>query len=328
MTDLSTYYMGIALKNPLVAASSGLMKTVDGVRRAADAGVGAVVLKSLFEEQIQAENRELESAMMESGHAEALEYIRAEIGMHYGVGDYLDLIRSAKKAVDIPVIASMNCFSSRWWVSYAKQVAEAGSDALELNLSRMPVNPDSTSAHIESIFLSIVEDVTRAVKIPVAVKIGPYFTSLANFATELAARGASALVLFNRFYRPDLDIDSFQPTAARPFSSSDEIHLPLRWIALLSGRLGIDLAASTGAHDAKDLIKLLLAGATVVQACSTFYENGFGKAGEMLQGLKDWMARHEFASLDEVRIRMQPELSSKPEMRERLQYIRIFGGLE
>jgi len=135
-------------------------------------------------------------------------------------------------------------------------------------------------------------------------------------------------VLFNRFYRPDLDIETFQPTAARPFSSPEEIHLPLRWIALLSGRLGIDLAASTGAHDAKGLIKLLLAGATVVQACSTFYENGIGKAGEMLQGLKDWMTKHEFASLDEVRIRMQPELSSKPEIRERLQYIRIFGGLE
>ena len=328
MADLSTYYMGIALKNPLVVASSGLVNSVEGIKRAAAAGAGAIVVKSLFEEQIQAESHELETAMMESSHTEALEYIRAEVGMRFGVSDYLELIQQAKKEIDVPLIASMNCISPRWWLSYASQIAGSGVDALELNLSRMPVNPNSNAAQIEETFLSIVEDVKNEIDIPIAVKIGPYFTSLANFATELASRGASALVFFNRFYRPDIDIENFQAKAARPFSVPSEIHLSLRWIALLSGRLGIDLAASTGVHDAEGMIKQLLAGATVVQACSTFYENGFSKIEQMIEELQSWMERHDFNSLDEVRIRMQPELSDKPEVRERLQYIKIFGGVE
>ena len=328
MTNLSTYYMGLELDNPLIVASCGLVKSIDGVRHASQAGAGAIVLKSLFEEQLQAENQELEKAMLESTHTEALDYIRAEVGMQLGAADYLELIKSAKREVSTPIIASMNCFSPRWWIDYAKQVAEAGPDGLELNLSRMPVNPNQTGDQIEKAFLSIVEDVLAAVDIPVAVKIGPYFTSLANFATKLVSRGVSAIVLFNRFYRPDINIRTCQASAARPFSSPEEIHLPLRWIALLSGRLGCDLAASTGVHNAEGLIKQLLAGATVVQVCSTLYENGLDRIGEMLEGLKNWMTQSQFTSLDEMRIHMQPELSDNPEIRERLQYIKIFGGIE
>ncbi len=328
MADLSTTYMGIALQNPVVVASCGLVKNLDGVRRAADAGAGAVVLKSLFEEQLAADSAELHQALAGADHPEALGYVQAELGMRYGAGDYIRLIREAKKAVPIPVIASINCISPRWWIQYAAQIADAGPDALELNISRMPVDPDCPGSEIERTYVSIVEDIRRAVKIPLAVKIGPYFSSLASVAKQLAARGASALVLFNRFYQPDIDTDGFHMAAAKPFSSPEDVHLSLRWIALLSRQIPCDFAASTGVHDAQGVVKQLLAGAKVVQACSTFYLHGFERVGQMLEGLKAWMDAKGFSCLEEVRACMAQELAETPEIRERLQYIRVFGKLE
>jgi len=286
------------------------------------------VLKSLFEEQLEAESEELNEAMKQSVHPEALDYVRAEIGMHFGVGDYLKLIQMAKKAVKVPIIASINCVSPKWWVRYAEQIAASGPDALELNIARMPVDPSSSSRDIEKDYYSIVEDVKRVVKIPLAVKIGPYFTSLANFAEGMAERGASALVLFNRFYRPDIDTENFQIVAARPFSSPSEIHLSLRWIAILSSRISCDLASSTGVHDAQGVIRQLLAGATAVQACSTFYINGLEQIGVMLDGLESWMKKHGFSNLREIREKMRSRLSDRPEVTERLQYIKVFSGVE
>jgi len=328
MVDLSTTYMGLSLRNPLIVGSSGLVKTVEGVQKAADAGAGAVVLKSLFEEQLQAQTDEIDRDMMASAHTEALEYVRAEIGMSYGVGEYTQLIRQCKRSVSIPVIASINCVSPRWWTQYAEQIAAAGPDALELNISRMPVDPSGAANSIEEIFYSIVEDVTRRIELPVAVKIGPYFTSLANFAAGLIKRGASALVLFNRFYRPDIDVDSMQAITASPFSTPEEISISLRWIALLAGRLPCDFASSTGVHDHIGLIKQLLAGASAVQACSTFYIHGFQQIETMLKGLEDWMEAKGLNRLEEIPIQMQPNLTSQPELFERLQYIKLFGGIE
>ncbi len=328
MVDLSTTYMGLQLRNPLVVASCGLVKSVEGVRRAADAGAGAVVLKSLFEEQLQVEADELDTQIKAHGHPEALQYVRSELGMRFGATEYAKLVETSKKAVSIPVIASINCISARWWTRYAKEIAAAGPDALELNISRMPVEPGDTSEAIEQVYYTIVEEVKEAIDIPIAVKVGPFFTSLAHVAKELVGRGASALVLFNRFYRPDISLTRLEPTAARPFSSPEEISLPLRWIALLAGKIPCDLAASTGVHDAQGLIKLLLAGATVVQACSTFYLEGFEQIERMLDGLKDWMAKHDCADLEQVRRKMQPHVSERPELFERLQYIKVFGGVE
>jgi dihydroorotate dehydrogenase (fumarate) len=320
--------MGIELKNPLVVGSCGLVKTVDGVRKAAEAGAGAVVLKSLFEEQIQAENSEIEESMIASSHTEALEYVRADLNMQFGAHAYIDLIKECKKTVSIPVFASVNCVSDQWWTHYARDLEGAGPDGLEINLSRMPADPAVSGKEIEDAFCSIVSKVTSKASLPVAVKIGPHFTSLAHMAKRLTDAGASALVLFNRFYRPDIDITELKPKAALPFSRPEEAALPLRWMALLSQKIPCGLAASTGVHDSDTMAKMLLAGANVVQAASTFYMHGLGRIEPMLQELENWMTERGFDNLDEVRTSMQPELSENPEVRERLQYMRIFSGIE
>jgi dihydroorotate dehydrogenase (fumarate) len=328
MIDISTSYMGIELENPLIVASCGLVRSIEGVRRADKAGPGAIVLKSLFEEQIMAENLETDKQVEASTHPEAVDYIRSDMGMQQGASDYIRLIEKCKKEIKTPVLASINCVSAQWWTRYASRMADAGADGIELNISRMPVDFDTSPTEIEKEYLTIVQQVTSQVDIPVAVKIGPFFTSLAHFVRQLTEKGASAIVLFNRFYQPDIDPNTCQLTAAHPFSSEGEIIWSLRSIAMLAKRLPCDLAASTGVHDANGLIKQLLAGATAVQACSTFYLNGLENVKPMLEGLRSWMQRHDLHNLDEVRDRMQPELSEKPEIRERLQYIKMFGGVE
>ncbi len=327
MVDLSTKYMGFDLRNPLVVGSSGLTNTAEGVRRCADAGAGAVVLKSLFEEQIQAETETLEQDSWILGHPEAFEYVRG-IGMGLGPSQYLKLIEEAKKTVTIPIIASLNCVSPRWWTSYASQIVSAGADGLELNISLMPSHPDRSSQEIEDLHLKIFEGVKSKIDIPIAVKIGPYFTSMARMADELSRRGVSALVLFNRFYQIDIDIDTLQITKGYRFSSPDEISLPLRWIALLAGRTECDLAASTGVHDGAGAIKQLLAGASAVQVCSVLYMKGLEHIGTMVKEMIEWMEKHGFTSVDEIRGRLSQMESDRPELYERLQYIRALVGIE
>jgi dihydroorotate dehydrogenase (fumarate) len=319
--------MGLKLRNPLIVASCDLTNSADGVKKCSDAGAGAVVLKSLFEEQITAETRTSEQDMWLYGHAEAFEYVE-KMGMAIGPREYLKVIREARAASEVPVIASLNCISPRWWVDYAKQIAAAGADALELNIAVMPSDAKRTGQEIEKVYLDIVGALAGEIEIPFAVKIGAHFSSIAWMAEHLAGRGAAALVLFNRFYHLDVDIEKMKITPGLKLSSPDEISLPLRWIGLLAGRIKCDLAATTGAHDAEGLIKQLLVGATAVQVCTGLYLNGIEHIGKILTGMEAWMDKHGFASIEDFRGKLSQEESKHPELFERLQYIKTYAGGE
>ena len=327
MADLKTTYMGMELQNPLVVASCGLTKNADGVRKCADAGAGAVVLKSLFEEQIIADMENQNQYASAAWHPEALDYV---VGMGIGLGprEYLEMIREAKKAVSTPVIASLNCVSHALWSGYAKRMAVEGADAIELNLAVMPSDPKRTGDEIEKMYFDALADVTSKVDVPIAVKIGPYFTSIARMALELSRRGVSALVLFNRFYQIDIDIERMELSSGITLSSPKEINLPLRWVSLLSGRVECDLAASTGIHDASGVVKMLLAGATVTQLCSTLYLNGLEGIATILDDLNAWMKEHGFDNVESMRGKLSRMNSENPELYERIQYIKAFVGVE
>ncbi len=327
MAELTTQYMGLTLSNPIIVASCSLTKSVDGVRACADAGAGAVVLKSLFEEQIKADVKELERNIWIAGHPEAVDYVR-NIGLTLGPRQYLNLIEQAKQKVSIPIIASINCVSPGQWVDYAQSIANAGADALELNISVMPVEPERSSEEIERMHFRILEDVKKRITLPVAVKLSPYFTSMARIAAELSQRGAAALVLFNRFYQPDINIDKMHLVAGYRFSSPEEMNVSLRWIALLTGRVACDFAASTGVHDGTGVIKQLLAGANAVQVCSALYVNGVSYIDTILTQVNEWMEQHAFVSLDEVRGQLSQSASDRPELYERVQYIKALVGIE
>lgn len=351
MTDLTTRYMGIELKNPLVVSSCGLTKTVQGVEQAAEAGAGAIVLKSLFEEQITAEVAELANQSQHSGHTEAYDYLQG-FGRSFGPMEYLQLVREAKKAVSVPVIASVNCVTAERWTEYATKLADAGADGLELNIGFLPNERSLGAVEVEERYTQILAAVRTAVELPVALKIGPYFSSLAHLAERLGSdrmagppftvgwcgpgdntkevtrRGADALVLFNRFYRFDIDVDKMQLAGGNPYSTSEELHVSLRWISLLAGKLQCDLAATTGVHDGQDLVKQLLAGATVVQVCSTLYRNGLNQINLILNYLEEWMQEHGFASLDDFRGRLSHIRSENPSEYERVQYIKALVGIE
>jgi dihydroorotate dehydrogenase (fumarate) len=327
MADLSTEYMGLPLRNPLIVASSGLTKSVDGVRRCEDAGAGAVVLKSLFEEQIAVKAKDMEEHLWLYGHTEAFEYV-SKMAMPLGPRDYLGLIEKAKAGAAIPIIASLNCITPRWWVDFARQTEAAGADGLELNISVMPSDPARASDDIEEIYFDIVESLTDAVRIPIAVKMGPYFTSVARMAAEFSRQGVAALVLFNRFYQVDIDIEKMDLTPGIHLSSPDEISLPLRWIALLAGSVECDLAASTGVHDGAGFVKQVLAGATAVQVCSALYERGLDHVGAILADVEAWMKAHRFEKVEDFRGKLSRQMTERPELYERLQYIKLFVGIE
>jgi dihydroorotate dehydrogenase (fumarate) len=349
MTDLSTTYMGLHLSNPIVVASSGLTANLKGVKKCAEAGAGAIVLKSLFEEQIAAETRALGRYADYVDHGEAAEYL-ASYGMALGPRDYLRLVSEAREAVKIPIIASINCVTDGRWGDYALQLEKAGADAIELNVALMPTDPHLEGAAVEEIYFRILHEVKSRVGVPVALKLGPHFTALARVAERLTRdrvegadftvgwcggasgggevvwRGADALVLFNRFLRLDIDPETLQLVAGNPYSTPEENHTTLRWISLLAGRIDGDLAAATGIHDGFDLAKQILAGATVVQVCSSLYRHGLGQIGRMRTELEGWMARHGFAALGDFRGRLSQGRSERPENYERLQYIKLFGG--
>ena len=352
MVDLSTDYMGIPLSNPIVAASSSLTGHLEGIKRCAEAGAGAVVLKSLFEEQITAEANSLsQHADDYSGYGEAYDYLKG-YGMELGPQQYLTLVSDAKKAVDIPIIASLNCISGDSWATYAAKLENAGADAIELNVSIMPTGLKQEDHPIIDRYLKILYQVERRVDIPVAMKVGPYFTSFANFVDRLTTdraeapaysvgwlgkdkepgnitwKGADGLVLFNRFYKLDIDIDNQKLVPGNPYSSPSEISDCLRWLSLLAGKAGCDLAASTGVHDGRDAIKALLAGAKVVQVCSTLYLNGVEQIGVIQQQLKNWMEKQGYDKLCDFRGLLSQARSQTPEDHERLQYIKLFVGVE
>jgi dihydroorotate dehydrogenase (fumarate) len=327
MADLKTNYMGLALRNPLIVASSGLVNSVEGVQRCADAGAGAVVLKSLFEEQIEADTAEIQKHVWLSGHTEAYDYVR-QIGIRIGEQDYLNLVEGVKKAVSIPVIVSLNCITPQWWTDYAKRLESSGADGIELNMAILPSDPRHSSNEIEKLYYDILEGVRQSVKLPIAVKIGPYFTSLASVCQELCARGASALVLFNRFYQLDINIDKQMLVPGYHFSTPEEVNVPLRWISLLSGRVGCDLAAATGVHDASGVIKQLLAGASTIQICSTLYKHGIGHIANILSNLQLWMKKNHYESVSQFRGKLSQKESEMPELYERLQYVKALVGID
>ena len=351
MADLTTEYMGIELSNPLVVGSCGLTKSVQGVKEAADAGAGAIVLKSLFEEQIAAEVDALSSESHYPAHTEAYDYLHG-FGHAFGPSDYLRLVSEAKKSVSVPIIASVNCVTADRWVEYATKLADAGADGLELNVGFLPNDPLFDGSMVEDRHLQILSAVRAAVDLPVALKVGPFFSSFAHLAVKLGKdrmkgapftvgwcgpgdieqevswKAADALVLFNRFYQFDIDIESLQLAGGNPYSSSDELHLSLRWVSLLAGRINSDLAASTGVHNGQDMIKQILAGATVVQVCSTLYRNGLGQISSILDQLQEWMQSHNYARLDDFRGLMSHARSESPAEYERVQYIKALVGVE
>ena len=327
MVDLSTKYMGLELDNPLVVASCSIVKTSDAVRRCADAGAGAIVLKSLFEEQIEVEAQKLEEHLWMASHSEAFDYV-TNMGMELGPREYLKLIENAKKTVSIPIIASINCISSKWWLGYARQVAAAGADALELNIAIMPGDPKHSANELEKVYLQIVDDVKREIDLPLAIKIGPHFSAIPQMANQLAVHGAAAIVLFNRFYQLDIDIDKLELVPGNRFSSPDEMSLSLRWISILYGNANCDLAASTGVHDGHCVIKHLLAGATVTQLCSTLYIYGVEQLTYIRTQLEQWMQQHRFQTIADFRGKLSQSQSRRPEIYERLQYIKALVGIE
>lgn len=326
MADLSTMYMGLKLRNPIVASSSRLTSSLEKVMECEQAGAGAVVLKSLFEEQIESDTQGMIGNMDVNGHADAFDFFSG-MGQNYYINEYLKLVEDVKSRVSIPVIASLNCVHPGKWLEYAKRFENVGADALELNVFILPASVSLDGRIVEQQYLDILSQVKRVVSIPVAMKIGFHFSSVAQMLKNLCDGGADALVLFNRFYRPDIDIENMRIIPAGILSSPEEISLSLQWIALLSGELSCDLSAATGVHDGKGLIKQLLVGAKTVQLCSTLYKNGFKQIGVMLSELKEWMERHSFASIKDFNGKICQEASDKPEIYERSQYVKALVGI-
>lgn len=327
MADISTTYMGLKLRNPVIVGSSGMTESVEGVSKAAEAGAGGVVLKSLFEEQIHHETGyAIQTNEQLHYYAQAEDYIRSYTRGN-DLRQYLDLIAGCKAAADIPVIASINCVSSSEWMDFAFQIQRAGADALELNLFMLPSDPRVDSGQREKVYLDILEKVSRQISIPVAAKISYYFSGLTNMTGKIAETGARGLVMFNRFYSPDIDIDTFELKSSNVFSTPDELALSLRWVAMLSSRISCDIAASTGIHDGEALIKQLLAGAKAGQVVSVLYRKGYAAIGEMLEELHAYMERHGFSSLDEFIGRMSFDKADNPAAYERMQFMKYFSGI-
>ncbi len=325
--DISTTYMGLHLKSPLIAGSSGMTKSITTIKEFENSGVGAVVLKSLFEEQIMFEVQQTYDEASGDAYPDALDYISA-YSKDKSLNEYLQLISDAKKNVAIPIIASINCSTDTEWTSFASKIEAAGADALELNIFVLPSDPNKDGLHNEELYFKIFNHVKNQISIPIAVKISPYFSGLAHFATKLAWAGPSALVLFNRFFSPDFDINEFKVLPSSVLSKPDELHDSLRWVAMLSDRIKCDIAASTGVHNGSALIKQLLAGAKAVQATSVFYTQGTGYAATMLRELQDWMKKHNFTSIEDFRGKMSYKKAENPAALERVQFMKYFAGIE
>jgi len=330
MVDLTTSYLGLRLKNPLVASASPISKKVSGVKRLEDAGVSAVVMYSLFEEQIEYESRALDHFLNRGteSFAESLTYFPDMPTYNIGPEGYLELINKVKSQVQIPVIGSLNGITAGGWVDYARRIQEAGADALELNIYNIPTDPNISSVEVEDAYVELVKTVRSQVSIPLAVKLSPYFTSLPNLAARLSNAGANGLVLFNRFYQPDLDIETLEVVPNLVLSTSDELRLPLRWIAILRGRVKADLALSSGVHKAADIIKALMAGANVAMTTSELLANGIGRAAEMLSDLEKWMEEFEYDSVTKMLGSMCQQAVADPSSFERANYMKALSSFD
>ncbi|MFZ5432631.1 MAG: dihydroorotate dehydrogenase-like protein [Calditrichota bacterium] len=322
--DLSTTYLGLKLPHPIVASSSPMSHSLDGIRRLEDAGIAAVVLHSLFEEQLKAEAYELDFLTTQGSEsfAEALSYFPEPDHYVLGPDEYLKLISDAKKAVKIPVIASLNGVTPGGWIEYARDIQKAGADALELNIYFLPTDPFMNGELVERNYVEILKTVRSQVKIPVAVKLSPYFSSLANIARRLDEAGVNGLVMFNRFYQPDLDLEKLEVWPHVELSASAEIRLPLRWIAILYSRLKCSLAATSGVHTAEDVIKLVMAGADVTMVCSALFQHGLGHVAKLRKDVEAWMEKHDYVSLSEMKGSMSQKSVAEPAAYERANYMK------
>ena len=323
--DLTTNYMGLKLKNPLVAASTPISEHLDNLKRMEDAGIAAVVHRSLFEEQLTYESLESEH-FAEQGtesFAEALSYFPTATDFVLGPDEYLDHIVKAKKAVKIPIIASLNGYSKGGWTKYAKDLEKAGADAIELNIYYLPTDMKESSRDVEENYLTVVKAVKSLVKIPVAVKVGPFFSAMANMAKRFDDAGVDGLVLFNRFYQSDIDLETLEVKPNLVLSTSAESRLPLRWIAILYGRIKASMAASTGIHTAEDVVKMILVGANVTMLGSTLLKNGVKQTTKILAELKAWMEKHEYESVKKMVGSMSQKSCRNPEAFERANYMKV-----
>ncbi len=330
MPDLTTSYLGLPLKNPLVASASPLSKKLDRIRRLEDAGIAAIVLYSLFEEQITHQQLELDHYLTRGTetYAEALTYF-PDLGQYnLGPEAYLEYIHKVKQATRIPIIASLNGISAGGWVDYARRIQEAGADALELNLYYLPTSVDLTGAVLEDDYVNLVQRIRSIVRIPLAIKLSPFFTSIPNMAQRLTESGANGLVLFNRFYQPDLDLETLEVVPTLELSRSSELRLPLRWVAILYGRVAVDLAITGGVHSAQDVIKCAMAGASAVMMASEFIEHGVGRISQILGDLRAWMDQREYASIGQMKGSMSQRAVREPAAFERANYMKALNSFD
>ncbi|HAL57471.1 MAG TPA: dihydroorotate dehydrogenase-like protein [Bacteroidetes bacterium] len=325
--DLSTRYLGLTLKNPIVPSAGPLSHSLDSMKRLEDAGAAAVVMYSLFEEQIEHEAAALEHYIERTSevHAEAASYFPEPAEYNLGPDQYLELLGQARRSLEIPVIASLNGVSSGGWMSYARRMEEAGAHAIELNVYFIPTDPKLTSQEVEDHVVNLLHEVKNEVKVPVAMKLSPFFSSFAHVATRLDRAGANGLVLFNRFYQPDLDLDELEVKPGVVLSTSDAIRLPLRWIAILHGKVKASLAATSGIHTAEDVIKMIMAGADVTMMCSALLKHGPQRISEVLTDVERWMVEREYVSIEQMKGSMSQKSVADPSAFERANYMKALN---
>ena len=326
MSNLETTFASIKLKNPIIVGSSGLTNSIEKIKDLSKKGAAAVILKSLFEEQI---THDINNAMQhESGYPEAADYIK-EYTKNHSVKNYLNLIKDAKEATEIPIIASINCQNSDEWIGFAKDIEKAGADALEVNVFFLPLDKNRTSKQYEDPYFDLLKNLKANTKIPIIFKLGSNFTNLTALANRLNADGINGITLFNRFYEPDIDIDKLTLTTSEIFSHPSEIRRIIRWLAILSDKAkGLDISASTGVYDAQAAIKYLLAGASTVQLCSAIYKNGTSIIPEIISGIDQWMDRKQYMHISDFRGLMSYRQIPDPTGYERAQFMRYFSNME
>jgi dihydroorotate dehydrogenase (fumarate) len=328
--DLKTKYLGLELKNPIVPSASPLTVNVDHVKRMEDYGAAAVVMYSLFEEQIIQEQKELDTFLAQGTEefAEALSYFPEPDEFHNANAEgYLEQIRKLKEAVDIPIIASLNGVSNGGWMQYSKKIEEVGADALELNIYYIPTDPDMTAQQVEQMYIDDLKAVKQSVKIPVAVKLSPYFTAFANMAKKLDEAGADGLVLFNRFYQPDIDLETLDVVYDLEFSTSYELRLPLRWIAILYGKIKANMAATSGIHTAEDVLKAVMVGADVAMIASVLFQKGPQHIERMLNDIQSWMEAHDYESIEQMKGSMSLKALRQPTAYMRANYMKVLQSI-
>jgi len=330
MVDLSTTYLGLKLKNPLVASASPLSEKVETAKKLEEAGIAAIVMYSLFEEQIIHESLELDHFLFYGTESSAeINSFYPQSGKYTLKADaYIETLKKIKQAVSIPVIGSLNGVSTGGWIKYAKVIEDAGADALELNLYFLPTDPAMTSTQIEENYLTLVRNVRKSIKIPLALKLSPFFTAIPNIAKRLVEAGANGLVLFNRFYQPDLDLETLEVTPNLVLSTSNELRLPLRWIAILYGQIQADLALTSGVHTAEDVIKACMAGASVAMTTSELLANGIRRVPSILADMEKWMTGHEYESIMQIKGSLSQKSVKEPAAFERANYMKVLNSFK